>query len=63
MHPLLRLLIPSSAGPNDMQMRVVLAIAAMRLDHDDVAPLEGRATDPAQDIIQAGDPTPHERAQ
>ena len=42
---------------------MILPIAAMRLNHDDVAPLEGRATDPAEDIIQAPHPTPHEWAQ
>src|SRR6266436_160894 len=60
MHPLLRLLIPSSAGRNDMQMRVVLAIAAMRLDHDDVATLERLPTHRAQEIISALDTTLHE---
>ena len=63
MAPLLSLDIPPTTGRNNMEMRVVLPIAAMRLDHDDVATLEGLAADPAKDIIQAGDPTPHERAQ
>ena len=31
---------------SDMQMRIVLSIAAMRLDDDDGAALEGLATDP-----------------
>ena len=44
-------------------MSMILPIATMRLDHDDVAPFEGLTTDPAQDIIHAGDPTPHEGAQ
>ena len=60
MHPLLRLLIPSSAGRNDVQMRVVLAIAAMRLDHDDVAALERLPTHRAKEIISALDATLHE---
>jgi hypothetical protein len=38
----------------------VLAIATMRLDDHDVAALEGGATDPAEAIIQALDPTAHE---
>ena len=60
MHPLLRLLIPSSAGRNDVQMRVVLAIAAMRLDDDDVAALERLPTHRAKEIISALDATLHE---
>src|SRR5262249_60086788 len=63
MAPLPGLSIPPTTGRNNMAMRVVVPIAAVRLDHDDVAPLEGRATDPAKDIIQAGDPTPHAWAQ
>jgi hypothetical protein len=46
-----------------VQMGVVLPIAAMRLDDDDVAAFEGSATDPAEDIIQTPHPTPHERTQ
>jgi len=60
MHPLVRLLIPSSAGRNARQMRVVLAIAAMRLDHDDGATLERLPTHRAQEIISALDATLHE---
>ena len=60
MHPLLRLLIPSSAGRKDMQMRVVLATTAMRLDHNDVATLERLPTHRAQAIISALDATLHE---
>src|SRR5947199_3472434 len=60
MHPLLGLLIPSSARRNDMQMRVVLAIASMCLDHDNVTALEGLATHRAKEIVQAFHPTLHE---
>ena len=60
MPPLLGLLIPSPARRNDMQMRVVLAIAPMRLDHDDVTAFEGLATDRAKEIISALDATLHE---
>ena len=63
MDPLAGLRIPSATGGDDVQMGVVLAIAAVRLDDHDIAALEGAATDPAEAIIQAGDPTPHERAQ
>jgi len=59
MHPLLGLLIPSPARRNDMQMRVVLAIAPMRLDHDDVTAFEGLATDRAKEILSALDATLH----
>jgi hypothetical protein len=41
-------------------MRVVLAIAAMRLDDDDVATLERLATHRAKEIIEALDATLHE---
>ena len=41
-------------------MRVVLAIAPMRLDHDDVTAFEGVATDRAKEIISALDATLHE---
>ena len=38
-------------------MRVVLPIAAMGLDDDDIASLELCATDPTKDIMQTPDPT------
>jgi hypothetical protein len=63
MHPLSRLPIPAATGGDDVQMGVVLAIAAMGLDDDDVPACEILATDPAKDIIQTPDPTAHERAQ
>ena len=44
-------------------MLMLLAIPAVGLDHDDIAALQGTATDPAEDIIQAPDPTAHERTQ
>jgi hypothetical protein len=43
-----------------MQMRIVLSIAAMRLDDHDVATLKGAATDQAEDVIQALHSTAHE---
>jgi len=63
MHPVSRLLIPSATGGDDVQMRVILAIAAMGLDDDDVTAFEVLAADTAKDIIQTPDPTAHERAQ
>src|SRR5512134_51273 len=63
MHPLAALAIPAATRGDDGQMRVVLPMAAMRLDHHNVAALERTATDPGEDIIQAPDPTAHERAQ
>jgi hypothetical protein len=60
MHPLVCLRIPSTAGRNDMQMRVVLAITPMGLDHDDIAALEGLATHRTKEIVQALHPTLHE---
>src|SRR5207244_2253399 len=63
MHPLPGLWIPSPTGGDDMQMRVVLAIATMRLDDPDIATLQGPATHPAEAIIQALHATAHERTQ
>ncbi len=63
MHPALGLLIPATTGGDEVQMGVVLAIAAVRLDDHDVAALEGAATDLAEAIIQALDSTAHESAQ
>src|SRR5215470_19275390 len=63
MDPLLRLWLPAATRGNDMQVRVVLTIATMGLDHDDIAALQEPATDQAEDIIQAPHPTPHERTQ
>src|SRR3989442_58017 len=63
MHPLLGLLIPSTTGGDNVQMGIVLAIAAVGLDDHDVAALEGATTDPAKDIIQTADATAHERTQ
>jgi hypothetical protein len=51
MHPLPGLRLPSATGGDDVQMGVVLAMAAMRLDHHDVATLERGATDPTADIV------------
>src|SRR5438067_9424060 len=63
MHPLLGLLIPSSARRNAMQRRVVLAISSMGLDHDNVTALEGLATHRAKEIVQALHPTLHSVAE
>jgi hypothetical protein len=63
MHPLAGLRIPAATGGDDVQMRVVLAIAAMRLDNHNIAALERAATDSAEAIIQTPDPTAHERTQ
>ena len=63
MHPLLGLLIPAATGGDDVQVGVVLAITAMRLDDHDVAARKGAATDPGKDIIQTASPTAHERTQ
>ena len=46
-----------------MQVRVVLPIAAMRVEHRDVAPRQGLAPDGAIEIIQTLCPTAHQRAQ
>ena len=63
MHPLSGLQLPSATGGADMPVRVVLAIAAMRLDDHDGAALESAATDPAEAIIHTPGPTSHARPQ
>ena len=63
MHPLAGLLIPAATRGNAVQMRIVLPIAAMRLDDHDVAAFEGAATDTAEAIIQALHSTAYERTQ
>lgn len=60
MHPLLALRIPSPTRGDDRQMRIVVAIAAMRLHDHNVAALEGFAADLAKEIIQALDTALHE---
>jgi hypothetical protein len=63
MDPLLRLRLPAATRGNDMQRRIVVSIPAVGLDHDDRAALQGPATNPAKDIIQASHPTTHARTQ
>ena len=63
MAPLLGRGILSTTGRNDMQMRVVLAIAPMRLDDHDVPALQAVTTAPAEPIIQTLDATAHEGTQ
>ena len=60
---MLRLPIIAPTGGDQMQMGMVLPIAAMGVEHHDVAALERLAPDRAVEIIQASDPTAHERAQ
>src|SRR5262245_97494 len=55
--------IVASAGGEQVQVRVVLPIAAMRVEHGNVAPPERLAPDVTIEIIQALRPTAHERAQ
>jgi hypothetical protein len=44
-----------------MQVRVILPIAAMGVEHGNIAPSECLAPDRAKEIIQALRPTAHER--
>ena len=55
--------IRDSTGGDQMQVRVILPIAAMRVEHRDGTPLERLALDGAIEIIQALRPAAHERAQ
>src|SRR5882724_12345178 len=61
--PALALLIIAPTGGDQMQMGMVMTIAAMGVDHHDVATLESLAPDLAIKIIQALHPTPHQGAQ
>src|SRR5712691_4000369 len=63
MHPLVALRVPSPTGGDNVQVRIVLAIAAMRLDDHNVAALEGLATDRTKEVVQALHPAWHERTQ
>src|SRR6266702_2957254 len=63
MLPALALAIIPPTGGEQMQMGMVLAIAAMRVEHRDGAPSERLALDGAIEIIQALRPAAHERAQ
>ena len=55
-------IIPPARG-EQMQVRVLLPIAAMRVEHRDGTPLERLAPDGARDIIEAWRPAAHERVQ
>src|SRR5437762_1090392 len=58
-HPLLGPLSPSTTGGDDVQMGIVLAIAAMGVDGHNVTALQGAATDPAIDLIESAGPRAH----
>src|SRR5229473_3127718 len=53
--------IIAPAGGEQMQVRVILPIAAMGVEHGNIAPSECLAPDRAKEIIQALRPTAHER--
>ena len=55
--------IVASAGGEQMQVRVVLPIAAMRVEHRDVASLKRLPPDSAVEIVEAVRPTAYKRAQ
>src|SRR5215831_19785827 len=63
MFPALALLILAPTGGEYLERGVVLAIAAMCMDHYDVATLERLASDLTIEIIQALRPAAHQRAQ
>src|SRR2546425_10328888 len=63
MLPALSLALIPPTGGEQRQMGMVLAIAAMRVEHRDGAPSERLALDGAIEIIQALRPAAHERAQ
>ena len=53
--------IIAPTGGDEMQVRVILPIAAMGVEHGDIAPSECLAPDSAKEVIQALRPTAHER--
>ena len=63
MEPWRRLRLPAAARRNAMPMRIVVPRPAVGRDHDDRAALQGTATDPAADSLQAPPPTTHEGTQ
>src|SRR6266851_9676173 len=63
MLPACSLVIVAPTGGEEMEMGVVLPIAAMRVEDRDVAPPQRLAPDFTIEIIQALPPTAHERAQ
>src|SRR5436190_14089546 len=63
MLPALPLAIIAPTGGDQMQMGMVLAIAPMRVEHRDGAPLECLPPDGAVEIVETLRPAAHERAQ
>ena len=63
MLPALSLGILAATGGEQMQMGMVRPIAAMRVEHRDVAPSERLPPDSAREIIEALRPAAHEGAQ
>src|SRR5262245_55091129 len=55
--------IVASTSSEHMQMGMVLAITPVRMEDHDIAALEWLSFDGAVEIIQALDPTAHERTQ
>ena len=63
MLPARSLALIAPTGGDQMEMGVVLPIAAMRMEHHHRAPSEGCASDCAREIIQTLHPTAHVRTQ
>src|SRR4029453_6447581 len=63
MLPALSLAIVAPTGGDQMQMGMVLAIAAMRVEHRNIPSPEGLAPDVAIEVIQALHPAAHQCAQ
>src|SRR5947199_7889227 len=63
MRPAVSQPIVSPTGGEHMQMGMVLAITPVRMEDHDIATLEWLAFNGAVEIIQALDPTAHERTQ
>ena len=61
MYPLLSLRIPSPTGGDDVQVRIVLAIAPMGLDDHNITTFECLATDRTKEVISTLYPALHAR--
>ena len=63
MFPAFSLVIVASTGGDQMEMGMVLPIAAMRVEHHKGATPEDLAPDVTIEVVQTLGATPHQRAQ
>lgn len=63
MHPALGLRVPAPTGGDEMEMGVVLAIASMGVQHNNIATFELLAAELAIEIVHTLHPASHKSAQ